>query len=109
MARIRLLELPEAAMIWADGSLDGAHAPDLHRTVERVLASNVPAITLDLTGVSSLDEGVIAVIAAAAMQREGRGGTIELLLPRGHRATVSTAAEARELLQRHYPQTGRTC
>ena len=65
------------------GVFDGSVAPALHRELEAVVADGVTDIVIDLCQATHVDEGAVAVLAAAAVTVLGVGGRLWLALRPG--------------------------
>ena len=65
------------------GVFDGSVAPALHRELEVVVADGVTDIVIDLCQATHVDEGAVAVLAAAAVTVLGVGGRLWLALGPG--------------------------
>jgi anti-anti-sigma factor len=101
---IEVLRLDSTVLIWIEGVLDGSRAPALNGVLTSVLADrSVRTIVVDLANVDSIEDGSIAVLAAAAEQLGRRRGPIQLLLPRGFRASAGDPAALRLVLEQLYP------
>jgi len=95
--------LDGAALVWTDGSLDGAVAPELYRVLQELLDLGTRPLVIDLVGVTSIDDGGIAVVAAAAVRAGQLGFGLELRLRGGYALAVRDAAAVRTALVRAYP------
>jgi anti-anti-sigma regulatory factor len=105
MARISftVVRLGGGALVWADRPLGGSIASKLHQALEQLDADGARPIVVDLVRVPTLDEGVVAVLAAAAVRAGQRGRGLELRLSHGRGATVSSAAQLRLVIGQAYP------
>jgi hypothetical protein len=105
MSRISftVVRLGGAALIWADRPLGGSIAPKLNQALAQLDADAASPIVVDLVRVPALDEGVIAVLAAAAVRAGERGRGLELRLSRGRSATVASAVQLRMVIGQAYP------
>jgi hypothetical protein len=105
MSRISftVIRLGGAALIWADRPLGGSIAPKLNQALAQLDADSAGPIVIDLVRVPALDQGVIAVLAAAAVRAGERGRGLELRLSRGRSATVASAAQLRMVIGQAYP------
>jgi anti-anti-sigma regulatory factor len=65
------------------GVFDGSVAPALHRALEADVADGVTDIVIDLCQATHVDEGAVAVLAAAAVTVLGVGGRLWLALGPG--------------------------
>ncbi len=88
MTNIRVVWLGAAALVWAEGILDGAVAAELHEAMDSLLAQDPDTVTLDLSGVLAVDDGAVAVLAAAAVRLGYASVALELRLPAGRAMTV---------------------
>jgi anti-anti-sigma regulatory factor len=98
-----VVRLDGAALVWTDWTLDGSVAPELYRVLQELLAAGNRPLVVDLVEVPSIDDGAVAVLAAAAVQAGQLGYGIELRLPGGHAMSVRDAGELRRALSRAYP------
>jgi len=107
MARISftVVRLGGAALIWADRPLGGSIAPKLNQALAQLDADAAGPIVIDLVRVPALDQGVISVLAAAAVRAGERGRGLELRLSRGRSATVASEAQLRMVIEQAYPTT----
>jgi len=99
-----MVRLDRAALFWADGPLGGAEAPHLHVALDSAITDNAKPIVVDLVAVPSVDEGVVAVLAAAADRLHHAGRTLELRLGRDQRFKIGSAAQLRATIARGYPR-----
>ena len=65
------------------GVFDGSVGAALHRELEAVVADGVTDIVIDLCQATRVDEGAVAVLAAAAVTVLGVGGRLWLALGPG--------------------------
>ncbi len=65
------------------GVFDGSVAAALHRELEAVVADGVTDIVIDLCQATHVDEGAVAVLAAAAVTVLGVGGRLWIALGAG--------------------------
>jgi anti-anti-sigma regulatory factor len=98
-----VVRLGGAALVWADRPLGGSIAAKLHQALDQLDADGAHPLVVDLVRVPALDEGVIAVLAAAAVRAGQRGRGMELRLSGGRAATVSSAAQLRLVIGQAYP------
>jgi anti-anti-sigma regulatory factor len=98
-----VVRLGGAALIWADRPLGGSIAPKLNQALAQLDADAASPIVIDLVRVPALDQGVIAVLAAAAVRSGERGRGLELRLSRGRSATVANASQLRMVIGQAYP------
>jgi anti-anti-sigma regulatory factor len=98
-----VVRLGGSALVWADRPLGGSIAPKLNLALTQLDADGATPIVVDLVRVPALDEGVIGVLAAAAVRAGRRGRGLELRLSRGRTATVASAAQLRMIIGQVYP------
>jgi anti-anti-sigma regulatory factor len=98
-----VVRLGGSALIWADRPLGGSIAAKLHQALSQLDADGAKPIVVDLVRVPSLDEGVVAVLAAAAVRAGQRGRGLELRLSHGRTATVASAPQLRAIIGQAYP------
>jgi anti-anti-sigma regulatory factor len=98
-----VVRLGGAALIWADRPLGGSIAPKLNQALAQLDADAASPIVIDLVRVPALDEGVMAVLAAAAVRAGEYGRGLELRLSRGRSATVANEAQLRMVLREAFP------
>lgn len=98
-----VVRLGGSALIWADRPLGGSIAAKLSQALTQLDADGAKPIVVDLVRVPSLDEGVIAVLATAAVRAGHHGRGLELRLSRGRTATVASAAQLRMIIGQAYP------
>jgi len=103
MAAFTVVRLGGAALIWADCVMGGALAPRLHESLDRLIGETAHPIVVDLVRVPSLDDGVVAVLAAAAMRLGQLGQGLELRLAGGRAVTARSAAQLRLVIAQTYP------
>lgn len=60
------------------GPLLGRSAPDLYSSVDEVLAESPDRVVLDLTGVTDLDDGAVAVLEQARVAAEASHVELQL-------------------------------
>jgi anti-anti-sigma factor len=106
MTAIRVVWLASAALIWADGILDGGVAAELHEAMDTLVAGGPETVVLDLSGVLAIDDGGVAVLAAAAARLSHAGVVLELRLPEQRALTVTDAGTLRDVLSAAYPTVG---
>jgi anti-anti-sigma regulatory factor len=103
MARMVVVRLDTASMVWLSGRVCAALAPILGKTLGDLLDQvNKPPV-LDLTQVPSIDEGAVRVLAEVSSRAAKRTGGLELRLPRGQRRLVTDASMLRTALITAYP------
>jgi anti-anti-sigma regulatory factor len=98
-----VVRLGGAALLWADRPLGGSISAKLDQALNQLDADGAKPIVVDLVRVPALDEGVIAVLAAAAVRAGQRGRGLELRLSNGRTATVVSGAQLRMVLGQAYP------
>jgi hypothetical protein len=98
-----VVRLGGAALIWADRPLSGSIAPKLNQALVQLDADGAAPIVVDLVRVPALDEGVVAVLAAAAVRAGVRGRGIELRLSGGRTASVADGVQLRMIIGQVYP------
>jgi anti-anti-sigma regulatory factor len=98
-----VVRLGGAALIWADRPLGGSIASKLDQALTQLHADGAKPIVVDLVRVQALDEGVVDVLAAAAVRAGERGRGLELRLSSGRTATVVGAAQLRMIIGQAYP------
>jgi anti-anti-sigma regulatory factor len=103
MAAFTVVRLGGAALIWADCAMGGALAPRLHESLQTLISEGATPIVVDLVRVPALDDGVISVLAGAAMALGQRGRGLELRLVGGRAVTVRSAAQLRLVISQSYP------
>lgn len=103
MPYFHLVRLSQAALIWADCPLGGAVGPELHRVLQNLLEERAFPLVIDLVRVPAVDDGVVAVLAAATSQAGFLGKAVELRMAGGRRFTVRDAAGLRHAIAQAYP------
>jgi anti-anti-sigma regulatory factor len=98
-----VVRLGGGALVWADRPLAGSIAAKLHQALDQLDVDGAAPVVVDLVRVPALDEGVVAVLAAAAVRAGQRGRGLELRLSCGRAATVSSAAQLRQVIGQAYP------
>jgi hypothetical protein len=98
-----VVRLNKAAMVWADAPLGGVAGPQLHGVLQSLLEEGVSPLVVDLVLVPAVDDGVVAVLAAAASQAGHRGRSLELRLAAGRRYTVRDSSQLRLAIAQVYP------
>jgi anti-anti-sigma regulatory factor len=106
MARISftVVRLGNGALVWADRPLTGSIATKLAQALDQLDADGARPVVLDLVRVPALDESVVRVFAEAALRAGRHGRGMELRLAGGRRATVSSAAQLRQVIGQAYPK-----
>jgi anti-anti-sigma factor len=89
----------DEVVILVEGVLDGDLAPALHVEIEAAAAIPGCAVLIDLTGVTAVDDGGAAVLAAAAHRTTATGTMLTLHLPDGRLVEVNDAGAVRALLR----------
>ena len=77
------------------GVFDGSVAPALHREIEDVVADGVTDIVIDLCQATLVDEGAVAVLAAAAVTVLGVGGRLWLAVGPGDLMPIADVGAVR--------------
>lgn len=98
-----IVRLSQAAMIWADRPLGGSVGSQLHAVLQALLEEGAMPLVIDLVRVPTVDDGVVAVFAAAAAKAGYLGRALELRLAGGRRYTVRDAVQLRAALAQAYP------
>ena len=62
------------------GRFDGALAPAVHEAIQQAVADGVDTFLVDVTEATEVDDGAIAVLAAAAVQARVAGGHLFIAL-----------------------------
>jgi anti-anti-sigma regulatory factor len=107
MNGIELVRLDATVLIWIEGVLESTRAPALEQALASVFTDrSVRTIVIDMSNVLGIDDRAIAVLAAGVAQPSRRRGPIQLMLPRGFRATAGDAAALRLVLEQLYPDAG---
>ena len=97
------VRLSQAALVWSDRPLGGPAGAKLHATLQTLIEEGAIPLVIDLVRVPAVDDGVVAVLAAAASQAGFLGRSLELRLAGGRRFTVRDAASLRAALAQAYP------
>jgi hypothetical protein len=103
MPAFSTVRLSQAALIWADRPLGGPIGAQLHVVLQSLLDEGAIPVVVDLVRVPAVDDGVVAVLAAAASQAGFLGRALELRLAGGRRYSVRDAAQLRSALAQAYP------
>jgi hypothetical protein len=90
-------------MVWADSPLGGVVGPQLHGVLQALLDEGVTPLVVDLVRVPALDDGEVAVLAAAASQAGHLGRALELRMVAGRRYAVRDASQLRQAIAQVYP------
>ncbi len=98
-----VVRLDGAALVWTDWTLDGTVVPELYRVLQELINAGSQPLVIDLVEVSSIDDGAVSVLAAAATRAGQLGFSLEMRLPGGLAMAVRDAAELRLALTRAYP------
>lgn len=97
------VRLGQAALIWADRPLGGPVGSLLHVELQCLLEEGTIPLVIDFVRVPAIDDGVVAVLAAAASQAGYLGGSLELRLAGGRHFTVRDAGQLRQAIAQVYP------
>jgi hypothetical protein len=89
--------------VWTDWTLDGTAVPELYRVLAELFDVGSRPIVIDLVEVPSIDDGAVAVLAAAAVRAGQLGFALDLRLPGGHAVPVCEAEGLRQALTLAYP------
>jgi hypothetical protein len=103
MPPFAVVRLSQAALIWADRPLGGPVGSQLHETLQFLLEEGAMPIVVDLVRVPAVDDGVVAVLAAATAQAGYLGRGLELRLAGGRRFSVRDAGQLRQAISQAYP------
>jgi len=103
---IHVVLLDATALVCADCALDTTATADLHRVLDNLVAAGPATVLLDLVEVPMVDDGAVAVLAAAATRLAYQGAELELRLPGGRALAVPDARTLRQALRVAYPLTG---
>jgi hypothetical protein len=103
MSHFTIVRLSQAALVWADRPLGGPVGAHLHSALQTLLEDGAMPLVVDLVRVPAVDDGVVAVLAAAASQAGYLGRAVELRLAGGRRFTVRDAGQLRSALAQAYP------
>ena len=103
MTLFTVVRLGEAALIWSDRPLRDAAAPQLTAALDGLLTDAVTPLVVDLIRVSAVDDGVVAVLAAAAARAGEAGRCLDLRLVGNRRFAVRDAAQLRYAISMAYP------
>ena len=103
MPYFHVVRLSQAALVWSDRPLGGVVGPELHRVLQALLEDGAAPLVIDLVRVPTVDDGVVAVLAAATSQAGFLGRAVELRLAGGRRFTVRDAAQLRQAIAQAYP------
>jgi hypothetical protein len=103
MPPFTIVRLSQAALIWADRPLGGPVGSQLHEALQFLLEEGAMPVVIDLVRVPAVDDGVVAVLAAAAAQAGYLGRAIELRLAGGRRFSVRDAGQLRQAIAQAYP------
>jgi anti-anti-sigma regulatory factor len=98
-----VVRLDGAALVWTDWTLDGTVVPELYRILQELLDAGSRPLVIDLVEVSSIDDGAVSALAAAATRAGRLGFCLEMRLPGGLAMAVRDAAELRHALTQAYP------
>jgi len=103
MSTFATVRLSRAALIWADRPLGGPVGAQLHTTLQGLLEEDAAPLVIDFVRVPAVDEGVVAVLAAAASQAGYLGRALELRMAGDRRFTVRDAGQLRQAISQAYP------
>jgi anti-anti-sigma regulatory factor len=104
MNGIELVMLDSTALIWIEGVLEATRAPELERVLTSTFTDrSIRTVVIDMSNVLGVDNRAIAVLAAGVAQLGRRRGPIQLMLPRGFRATAGDPTALRLVLEQLYP------
>lgn len=103
MPPFTIVRLSHAALVWADRPLGGTAGSHLHAALQTLLADGAAPLVIDLVRVPAVDDGVVAVLAAAASHAGFAGQALELRLAGGRRFTVRDAGQLRQAIAQAYP------
>jgi len=79
------------------GRFDGSLAPDVHAALDAAVNSGVDHIVVDLCDATEVDDGAIAVLAAAASRTVGAGGRLFIALGPEHVVQIHDASLVRSV------------
>jgi anti-sigma B factor antagonist len=68
------------SVVTVTGEIDVATAPDLRECLVTQEAEGIPAIVVDLSGVSFIDSTALGVLVGAYRRQEEAGGTLRLVV-----------------------------
>lgn len=91
------VRLDNALTIVVEGRFDGSIAPGVHEVLDAASADGVDHIVIDVCDATEVDDGAIAVIAAAAAQTLSGGGQLYLVLAPEHVVQIHDAALVRSV------------
>ena len=77
------------------GSFDGHLAPAVHADLDAALDAGVTRVVIDVCHVTFVDEGALAVLAAATVAARSRGGQLFLALDPRRVVEISDASLVR--------------
>lgn len=95
---VRSALVGDELLLLVDGVIDGAVAPELHRHLSAADHLAVASVVVDLTAASHIDEGGIAVLAAAAHVLGARDVPLWLHLTQRGTVRVTDASSLRAVL-----------
>jgi anti-anti-sigma factor len=95
---IRSAMVGDELLLLVDGAIDGAVAPELHRHLAATDELAVGSVVVDLTGATHIDDGGIAVLAAAAHVLGARDVPLWLHLSQRRTVRVTDASALRAVL-----------
>ena len=103
MPAFSVVRLNSAALVWAGCPLGGGVAPELYQVLTGLVDEGATPIVLDLVHVPAIDDGVVAVFAAAALRLGHHGRGLELRLAGNRSVVVRDAAQLRSAIGGAYP------
>jgi anti-anti-sigma factor len=95
---VRSAVVGDELLLLVDGTVDGAVAPELHRQLSAADHLAVGSVVVDLAEAPHIDDGGIAVLAAAAHVLGARGVPLWLHLSHGRTVRVTDASSLRAVL-----------
>jgi anti-anti-sigma regulatory factor len=99
MPPISYVVMDEVAFVVVSGPLDGSLAPAAHAALGSAIAAGARRVVVDLTATPGVDEGGLAVLAAAAADLGRHDGLLVLALPGGRSTEVADAGALRAALE----------
>ncbi|GIE98138.1 anti-sigma factor antagonist [Paractinoplanes rishiriensis] len=99
-----IVRLDRAVLLCAERPLNGAAAPQLHGILDGAITEGASPIVVDLVSVPTIDEGIVAVLAAAADRIGHSGLCLELRLAGDRRFRLKSAFELRAALAQGFPE-----
>lgn len=95
---VRSAVVGDELLLLVDGVVDGAVAPELHRHLSAADQLGIGSVVVDLTAASHIDEGGVAVLAAAAHVLGARDVPLWLHLSQRRTVRVTDASALRAVL-----------